>query len=224
VRATTASTRTRLSSRRSIRRTSPRRSCVARFDGHLGGVRIASILRGTGDAWTSSRAWVTELPWFGALRTWDQERIRDLLERLIELGGVSRGHGEKPTLGITLTGHAVLRGETTLDVDVRATSRLTPRGRSKRTSGTTDALDDDMSPAAVARFEALRRWRLETARSSEVPPYVVFHDRTLAEIARRDPGSVTALAAIPGIGPAKLERYGASVLSLLRDAVPAQPA
>ncbi len=42
-------------------------SCVARFDGHLGGVRIASILRGTVDAWTSSRPWVTELPSFGAL-------------------------------------------------------------------------------------------------------------------------------------------------------------
>ena len=49
-------------------------SCVARFDGHLGGVRIASILRGTVDAWTSSRPWVTELPSFGALRAWDQER------------------------------------------------------------------------------------------------------------------------------------------------------
>ncbi len=196
-------------------------ACVARFDHHLGGVRIASILRGTGDAWTSSRPWVTELPWFGALRTWDQERIRDLLERLIELGGVSRGHGEKPTLGITLTGHAVLRGETTLDVDIRATARVAPRGKGKRTPGAMGSLDDGMSPAVTARFEALRRWRLETARSAEVPPYVVFHDRTLAEIARLDPASITTLAAIPGVGPAKLERYGASVLSVLREGAPA---
>ena len=71
-------------------------ACVARFDGHLGGVRIASILRGGTDVWTSSRSWVTELQWFGALRGWELERIRELLERLVELGCMSRGHGEKP--------------------------------------------------------------------------------------------------------------------------------
>ena len=195
-------------------------ACVARFDQHLGGVRIASILRGTADAWTSSRPWVTELPSFGALRTWDQERIRDLLERLIELGGVSRGHGEKPTLGITLTGHAVLRGEATLEVDVRAAPRAAPRGKGRRNAGATASVDDGMTLETVARFEALRRWRLETARTSEVPPYVVFHDRTLAEIARRDPASIPALAMIPGVGPAKLVRYGTSVLSVLREGVP----
>ena len=192
-------------------------ACVARFDNHLGGVRIASILRGTADAWTSSRPWVTELPSFGVLRTWDQERVRDLLERLIELGGVSRGHGEKPTLGITLVGHAVLRGERTLDVDVRATPPVAKRSNGKRKPSPMGLLDDDMSAEAIARFEALRRWRLETARSADLPPYVVFHDRTLAEIARRNPPSITALATISGIGPAKLERYGVSVLAVLRD-------
>ena len=95
-------------------------ACVARFDNHLGGVRIASILRGVPDAWTASRSWVTELQWFGALRGWELERIRELLERLVELGCISRGHGEKPTLGITTLGTAVLRGEESLDVDVRA--------------------------------------------------------------------------------------------------------
>ena len=74
-----------------------------------------------------------------------------------------------------------------------------------------------MTPPVAGRFEALRRWRLETARRTQVPPYVVFHDRTLAEIARRDPTSTAALATIPGIGPAKLDRYGEAVLAALRD-------
>jgi ATP-dependent DNA helicase RecQ len=189
-------------------------ACVARFDQHLGGVRIASILRGTTDAWTSSRPWVVELPWFGALRSWEMAGIRDLLERLVELGCVSRGHGEKPTLGITPAGHAVLSGTTALEVDVRATrppATSRPRRPSERT-----APGVDMSAQDATRFEALRRWRLATARADEVPPYVVFHDRTLAEIARRDPGSIAGLAAIPGVGPAKLVRYGNSVLSVLR--------
>ena len=73
-----------------------------------------------------------------------------------------------------------------------------------------------MSAEVAARFEALRRWRLETARRDEVPPFVIFHDRTLVEIARRHPSSMAGLAAIPGVGPAKLVRYAGPVLSVLR--------
>ena len=190
-------------------------ACVARFDNHLGGVRIASILRGAMDAWTASRSWVTDLPWFGALRSWELERIRELLERLVELGCISRGHGEKPTLGITPRGSAVLRGEEALDVDVRA-SRPARAGSGRTSSaGTVAALA--MTPDVAARFEALRSWRLDVARRTEVPPYVVFHDRTLAEIAHRRPSSAALLASIPGVGPAKLERYGESVLAVLRE-------
>jgi ATP-dependent DNA helicase RecQ len=189
-------------------------ACVARFDGHLGGVRIASILRGTADSWTSTRSWVTELQWFGALRSWDLQRIRELLERLVELGCISRGHGEKPTLGITPRGSAVLRGEETLDVDVRATTPMRAASGRKAASGSAPALE--MTAEVAARFEALRSWRLDVARSTEVPPYVVFHDRTLAEIANRRPATAGALASIPGVGPAKLERYGDAVLAVLR--------
>jgi ATP-dependent DNA helicase RecQ len=192
-------------------------ACVARFDNHLGGVRIASILRGSTDAWTASRSWVTELQWFGALRAWELERIRELLERLVELGCISRGHGEKPTLGITLRGSAVLHGEESLDVDVRVT-RSPRSGRGRRPAvGTAPA--PTMTPDVAARFEALRNWRLDVARRTDMPPYVVFHDRTLAEIAHRRPGSSGALATIPGVGPAKLERYGDAVLAILREAV-----
>jgi ATP-dependent DNA helicase RecQ len=193
-------------------------ACVARFDGHLGGVRIASILRGSADAWTASRSWVTELQWFGALRGWELERIRELLERLVELGCISRGHGEKPTLGITPRGSAVLGGDEALEVDVRA-SRPTHNGSRRKAAGGSGAALE-MTPEEAARFEALRSWRLDVARRAEVPPYVVFHDRTLVEIAHRRPASAGALAAIAGVGPAKLERYGESVLAVLRDAAP----
>jgi ATP-dependent DNA helicase RecQ len=191
-------------------------ACVARFDGHLGGVRLASIVRGTTDAWTSSRQWVTELAFFGALRAWELERIRDLLERLVELGCVSRGHGEKPTLGMTARGSAVLRGDEDVEVDIAAQSqRPQSAGRAKSAGGS--ALDSDTSDEVRARFEALRGWRLEVARRAQVPPYVVFHDRTLAEIAQRRPNSMAALGTIAGIGPAKLDRYGELVLTVLRD-------
>jgi len=64
-------------------------------------------------------------------------------------------------------------------------------------------------------FALLKKWRLERARQDEVPAYVVFHNSTLAEIAARRPGSLSDLASVPGVGPAKLERYGEEVLSAL---------
>jgi DNA helicase II / ATP-dependent DNA helicase PcrA len=64
-------------------------------------------------------------------------------------------------------------------------------------------------------FAALKQWRLERARADDVPAYVVFHNSTLAEIAGRQPRSLGDLARVPGVGPAKLERYGDDVLSAL---------
>ncbi len=69
----------------------------------------------------------------------------------------------------------------------------------------------DVPPA----FAALRQWRLERAKADEVPAYVVFHNSTLVEIAERNPRTLRELAAVPGVGPTKLERYGAELLAAL---------
>jgi len=63
--------------------------------------------------------------------------------------------------------------------------------------------------------EKLRAWRLERSRADGVPPYVVFHDRVLHEIAETRPSSAGELAQIAGVGPAKLERYGDELLALI---------
>jgi DNA helicase II / ATP-dependent DNA helicase PcrA len=64
-------------------------------------------------------------------------------------------------------------------------------------------------------YSALKRWRLERATADDLPAYVVFHNSTLAEIAGRRPRDLSELAAVPGVGPAKLERYGDQVLAVL---------
>ncbi len=63
-------------------------------------------------------------------------------------------------------------------------------------------------------FLRLREWRREMAREQSVPAYVIFSDATLAVIADRRPASTAELAGVPGVGPAKLDRYGAAVLAL----------
>jgi DNA helicase-2/ATP-dependent DNA helicase PcrA len=70
---------------------------------------------------------------------------------------------------------------------------------------------------APAGFASLKAWRLRRARTDDVPAYLVFHNSTLEEIAGRRPRSLAELAAVPGVGPAKLERYGEEVLAALAE-------
>ena len=64
-------------------------------------------------------------------------------------------------------------------------------------------------------FERLRRLRASIARERSVPAYVVFNDATLVEIARAKPTTEEELLGVSGVGPTKLERYGAQFLELL---------
>jgi ATP-dependent DNA helicase RecQ len=126
---------------------------------------------------------------------------RDAL-RADEFGGLSFGPGAKP----------ILKGEQRLVIAVPPK----PAGRRR---GQAEHAHDPL-------FEALRGWRRERAKEQGVPPYVIFHDATLREVAARKPSSLNALSAIDGIGDTKLQRHGESLLAALarameRDDVPA---
>ncbi len=96
--------------------------------------------------------------------------------------------------------------------DQAADARISGRGGTGgHRAGPTGGADAAGSPL----FEALRAWRLERARADAVPPYVIFHDTTLAAIAERRPRSLADLAGIPGIGPTKLDRYGEELISVV---------
>ncbi|MDQ2827191.1 MAG: HRDC domain-containing protein [Actinomycetota bacterium] len=71
------------------------------------------------------------------------------------------------------------------------------------------------APGESPTFDALRAWRTEVARRDKVPPYVVMSDAHLKGIAERRPSTAGELAACPGIGPLKLERYGEDILGIL---------
>jgi ATP-dependent DNA helicase RecQ len=78
-------------------------------------------------------------------------------------------------------------------------------------------------PQDAGRFERLRAWRLEESRRSGVPPFVVFHDRTLAEIAARAPQTRWELGEVPGVGPHKLARYSEALLAVIAQGGPDEP-
>ncbi|HEU4632131.1 MAG TPA: HRDC domain-containing protein, partial [Gemmatimonadaceae bacterium] len=92
------------------------------------------------------------------------------------------------------------------------------RGRTRSAAGTAEPAEPVIGPADAALFSALRTLRSELARSEQVPAYVVFPDRTLAEMAVRRPRTLQGLGDIRGVGPTKLEKYGERFLDAIRDA------
>jgi ATP-dependent DNA helicase RecQ len=182
-------------------------AAAARFSGHLGAANLAAILGGRQSGWTRRNLWATELSHFGALQ-WPDERLRELLRELIQLGMLRQTPGEYPVVEITRMGRQVLAGQA-VEVALAAppaavTARPAPTGAAPSPT--------HVDPAALQR---LKQWRLEVARAEGVPAFVVFHDRTLAEIAARSPRDLAELETVSGVGPAKLVRYGEQVLTVL---------
>jgi DNA helicase-2/ATP-dependent DNA helicase PcrA len=93
-------------------------------------------------------------------------------------------------------------------VKAEAATRSAAKARSTRTPVT---VGTDGGPL----FDRLKEWRRRRASTDGVPAYVVFHDSTLAEIAERRPSDWADLAEVPGIGPAKLDRYADEVLAIV---------
>ncbi|NWO63311.1 ATP-dependent DNA helicase RecQ, partial [Klebsiella variicola] len=83
--------------------------------------------------------------------------------------------------------------------------------RRDRTGEGRNAALETMDADVRARFEALRAWRRDRASEQHVPPYVIFQDKTLLEIAHAEPGDMASLGALPGVGQSKLDRYGKGV-------------
>ena len=121
------------------------------------------------------------------------------------------GHGG---LMLAPSAREVLRGSCPLHF-----RRDTPSTRGRRRAADKGVVGSVIEPAARPLWDKLRAWRLDQARRQELPPYVIFHDSTLIEVARRRPDCLPALAAIPGIGRSKLERYGTALLAIVSDAV-----
>lgn len=173
---------------------------AARFAGRIGIVNLAWILSGKENRFVRDQPWVTDVPAYGSMSEWNPTRIRRLLEELKALGCIVLTTGQYPMVGLTARGRTVLSGTEMLDV------ALEPDHERPKGAGA------DADPAV---FQRLRSWRAEVARRQGVPAYVVFHDRTLSELAALRPTDLAAMEAVPGIGRSRLDRYGKALLEVL---------
>jgi len=144
----------------------------------------------------------------------DRAQWRSLFRQIVAAGLLEpdpEGHGGL-RLGPDEKVRPVLRGERRVELRLPPPAAERRRDRRRAAAGgapSVDAGDDDL-------LAALKAWRRDLARAQGVPPYLVFHDRTLVEIAARYPATREELSGVTGIGRAKLERHGDAVLALLR--------
>ena len=148
---------------------------------------------------------------FGIGAHFSEVQLRGVLRQLLALGALGVDAQTFNTLYLTEGSRAVLKGE--VMVRLRASvSTPTDRKGKRTTSGASKpapiALDDE----GQKRYDALKAWRSEVAKSHNLPAYVIFHDATLAAIAQAEPHDLDALQGIAGIGAKKLEAYGDEVL------------
>ncbi len=138
--------------------------------------------------------------------------VRQLvLHRLLQVD-----HEQFNVLKLLPASREVLKGERQLIL--RRSAEKLPRRARRMTSKTAapGKASAIVAGAELPLYEALREWRRVTAREHNVPAYTVFHDTTLAEIARQLPQSAAQLRGVAGVGEAKLARYGVALLELVR--------
>jgi ATP-dependent DNA helicase RecQ len=199
-------------------------SCVARTGQRFGAQHIIEVLRG-GAAERVLRLGHDKLSTYGIGNELDAFGWRSVIRQLVAGGYLALDPEGYGGLRLTTAAGPVLRGELPLhlrrDVLERATAGA-GRGAARKARRAELALaadfDDTVEPDAATTllFERLRTLRKRLASEAGVPPYVIFHDKTLAEMARRRPTSEAALLGITGVGQAKLERYGEAFLAEMR--------
>ena len=182
-------------------------SAIYRTGQRFGAMHLIDVLRGKPGE-RISRWQHDSLSVFGVGADLDDAAWRAVFRQLVALGLARVAHESHGALKLTAASRAVLKGETRVEMR-RAVAGGRKASRARAMPG------GELAAGDAGLFDRLKEWRRAEARGQGVPAYVIFHDATLAEIARRRPEDLAALAGITGLGARKLERYGAALLELL---------
>ena len=182
-------------------------SCVIRVDQRFGIGHVISVLRGE----TIERVRKLghdRLSTYGLLSEYGQSELRDWIYQLIGHGLLQQDGDKYPVLKITEAARPVLRGDES--VRLVQIARKERRRKSKSESESWEGVDP-------ALFESLRKFRRELAAARGVPAYIILGDRSLREVARLRPRTLTQLSEVYGIGEKKLVDLGPKILAVVLD-------
>jgi ATP-dependent DNA helicase RecQ len=182
-------------------------SCVARVRQTWGVGHVTDILLGKASEKVQA-AGHDALSTFGLLKEESGAAIRGYIEQLVADGLLLRDGAPYPVLRLTSSGSALLKGE---GACVLYREQEPVRGKSTRGSrlGGSGTFDEGL-------FDRLREVRIALARKRGVPPYVIFHDTTLREMAERRPSTIADLHDIYGVGAKKAADFGDAFLDAIR--------
>jgi ATP-dependent DNA helicase RecQ len=186
-------------------------SCIYRTGERFGQAYVVDVLLGAENE-RIAQFGHDSISTFGIGAEHDNRTWRAILRQLIALRLVDvdlAGHGG---LSIAPAGRDFLRDKPRLMLRVPAA----PRARRQKV-GAGAVQSGAVKDADRTLFQALRQKRTEIARTQNLPPYVIFHDRTLIELAAARPASRVEMADVPGIGETKLDRYGPAFLAVIAE-------
>nr|APO34071.1 recQ: ATP-dependent DNA helicase [uncultured bacterium] len=161
------------------------------------------------------------LPVFGRLEDMDDREIKGLIRQFTSLGYLDCATGKYPILSITPAGEAVLDGSAKVTEVRRQLVKVRPDGPRQRAGAAHfDGTGNSMTMKRRASnkpnlFEALRQHRKTLSEQLKVPPYLIFPDTVLIDMASMRPQTLADLYKIKGIGEAKLQRFGLSFLKVI---------
>ncbi len=187
-------------------------SAIYRTGQRFGAMHVIDVLLGK-DTEKVRQHGHTDLSVYGIGSELDQQQWRSILRQLLVMGLLSVDTGGYGALRLNDRSRPLLRGEIELPLrkDLLVSRKAGKTRKAARTVAIADA-DQDL-------WEALRNCRKRLADENNVPPYVIFHDATLLQMAVDKPQTPDALLAISGVGQTKLERYGAEFLEVVQEAV-----
>lgn len=180
-------------------------SCIYRSGELYGGGHIVDILLGADTDKVRSKGH-NRLPIYGKGTLLNRADWQSLIRQLLSLNYISvdaEGYG---SLSLNEKCRPLLRGDEKLAV------RKYQKSSKAAARKSAISLDD---PEEAALFALLKSARLELAKSQNIPPYVIFHDKTLLEMVKLRPATLTAFGEIQGVGERKLEKYGSAFLQVL---------
>ena len=184
-------------------------SAVARTDQRFGLGHLIDVLRGS-QSERVIRLGHDQLSVYGIGEDESAAYWRRLGKTLIDESLLGQTRDQYPTCHLTEASLSLLRGNTTFEI-IQPRS-LKQKSVRKSTPASLDGLEVDQ-----AMFDRLRNLRRDIATEQQVPPYVVFADRSLQEMAARKPADLEAMAEISGVGAFKLEKYGQAFLDAINE-------
>ena len=184
-------------------------SVIARTGERFGGGHLVDVLRGVPTPKVQQFGH-NRIKTFGVGTELPEKEWHSVFRQLMAAGlfDVDPEHG---SFGLNPNSWEVMRGKRT--VALRHDPEPPRKSRKPKHTGAPVVFED---PALKALWDALRKLRMSLAKKQSVPPYAIFHDKTLVEMVQRCPETLAELAQVLGVGTSKLKRYGEDFLALLR--------